>query len=134
MADINKVLLKGRLTRDPQLKYTPSGAAVCEFGLAATHKFKDKEDKLFVDCTAWGRTGEIANEYLTKGDPVLLEGRLKLDQWDDKSTGQKRSKISVTVEQLHLLGGSKGPRQDTSTRQSEPEESYTDGPDDEVPF
>ncbi|MGC4031062.1 MAG: single-stranded DNA-binding protein [Tepidisphaeraceae bacterium] len=110
MAALNKVMLIGNLTRDPQLKYLPNQTAVCEFGLAVTRKFKSangeqREDTAFVDCTVFGRGGEIFNQYMTKGKPVYVEGRLKLDQWEDKNGGGKRSKLSVVVEDFQFLGG-----------------------------
>ena len=112
MADLNKVMLIGRLTRDPQLRYLPSQSAVCDFGLAVGRKFKtangeSKEETAFIDCTVFGKGAEIFNQYMTKGKQVFLEGRLKFDQWDDKTTGQKRSKLNVVVEDFQFLG-SKG--------------------------
>ena len=98
----------GNLTRDVELRYTPSGSAVTEIGLAVNEKRKDAngqwvEETTFVDITLWGRTAEVCNEYLGKGSGVLIEGRLKLDQWDDKQTGQKRSKLRVTGERMTML-------------------------------
>lgn len=110
MASFNKVILVGNLTRDPQVRYTPSGMAVADVGLAVNHSWFDKqsnqkkEEVTFVDVTLWGRTAEIAGEYLAKGRQVLIEGRLKLDQWDDKQTGQKRSKLTVVGENMTMLG------------------------------
>lgn len=112
MASFNRVTLLGNCTRDPEQRYTPSGTAVCELGLAVNETRKGQngeriEDTVFVDVTLWGRTAEIATEYLQKGAPVLIEGRLKLDQWQDKE-GQKRSKLKVVGEKLVLLGGGRG--------------------------
>jgi len=110
MASFNKVILLGNLTRDPQVKYTPSGTAVAEVGLAVNRFWFDKqsnsrrEETTFVDVTLWGREAEVAGEYLAKGRPVLIEGRLQLDTWDDKQTGQKRSKLRVVGERMQLLG------------------------------
>lgn len=109
MADLNKVMLIGRLTRDPQLRYLPSQSAVCDFGLAVGRKFKtangeQKEETAFIDCTVFGKGAEIFNQYMAKGKQVFLEGRLKFDQWDDKTTGQKRSKLNVVVEDFQFLG------------------------------
>jgi single-strand DNA-binding protein len=110
MASFNKVILLGNLTRDPQVKYTPSGAAVAEIGLAVNRYWFDKqtnsrrEETTFVDVTLWGREAEVAGEYLAKGRPVLIEGRLQLDTWDDKTTGQKRSKLHVVGERMQMLG------------------------------
>ena len=113
MASFNKVILMGNLTRDPQLKYLPSQTAVTEFGLACNRKFKtqageDKEEVTFVDCTAFGRTGEVINQYFTKGKPIFIEGRLKYDQWEDKQGGGKRSKITVVIENFQFVGGRDG--------------------------
>ncbi|MBI3866694.1 MAG: single-stranded DNA-binding protein [Planctomycetia bacterium] len=110
MASFNKVILLGNLTRDPQVKYTPSGTAVAEIGLAVNRYWFDKqtnsrrEETTFVDVTLWARDAEVAGEYLAKGRPVLIEGRLQLDTWDDKTTGQKRSKLRVVGERMQLLG------------------------------
>jgi len=104
----NKIILAGNLTRDIELKYTQGGTAVASTAIATSRKFKaqdgtQKEEVCFVDITFFGRTGEIANQYLKKGSKVLVEGRLKLDQWTDQSGG-KRSKHSVTVDNLQMLG------------------------------
>lgn len=119
MASFNKVILLGNLTRDPQVRYTPGGQAVAEIGLAVNRSWFDKntnqrrEEVTFVDVTLWGRTAEIAGEYLAKGRQVLVEGRLQLDQWDDKETGQKRSKLRVVCENMTMVGsrqdGGRGP-------------------------
>lgn len=155
MASFNKVILMGNLTRDPQVRYTPSGTAVAEIGLAVNRSWYDKqtnsrrEETTFVDVTLWGRQAEVAGEYLSKGRPVLIEGRLQLDQWDDRESGQKRSKLRVVGENMTMLGGrSDGPRGgsspgggDRSGRapvQEAPDASfdapYDDAPDDDVPF
>ncbi len=109
MANLNKVMLIGNLTRDPELRYTPKGSAVAEFGLAINRVWyneqkQKQEETTFVDITLWARQAEIAQQYLSKGSPVYIEGRLSLDTWDDKATGQKRSKIKVVGETLQLLG------------------------------
>ena len=113
MASFNKVILMGNLTRDPELRYTPKGTALAKIGLAVNRVFTDeqgvkKEDTTFVDVTLWGRTAEIAQQYLHKGSPVFIEGRLQLDTWDDKQTGQKRSKLRVVGENVQLLGSKEG--------------------------
>lgn len=110
MADLNKVMLIGRLTRDPQLRYTPANQAVCDFGLATGRKYRtasgeEREESTFIDCTVWAKGAEIFNQYMRKGKQVFIEGRLKLDQWDDKQTGQKRSKLTVVVDNFQFLGG-----------------------------
>lgn len=113
MASFNKVILMGNLTRDPQMKYLPSQTAVVEFGLACNRRYKtqageDKEEVTFVDCTAFGRTGEVINQYFTKGKPIFIEGRLKYDSWEDKQGGGKRSKITVVIENFQFVGGRDG--------------------------
>lgn len=113
MASFNKVILMGNLTRDPEVRYTQGGTAVSEIGLAVNDRRKDAkgewiEETTFVDCTLWGRTAEIAGEYLGKGSQVLMEGRLKLDSWE--KDGQKRSKLRVVAENLRMLGGKGGGR------------------------
>ena len=111
MASFNRVILMGNLTRDPEVKYLPNSTAVGQIGLAVNRTWFDKatqqkkEEVTFVDVTLWGRDAEVAGEYLAKGRPVMIEGRLTLEQWDDKATGQKRSKLKVTGERVILLGG-----------------------------
>jgi len=136
MASFNKVILIGNVTRDPQVKRTPTGQSVTDLGLAINRFWNDKqtnqkkEETTFVDVTLWGRDAEVAGEYLAKGRPVLIEGRLQLDTWDDKTTGQKRSRLRVVCERMQLLGsrdggggGGRGPAPSQS-------ESYGSGPDD----
>lgn len=113
MADLNKVMLIGRLSRDPQLRYLPSQSAVCDFGFAVGRKFKtasgeQKEETCFLDCTVFGKGAEVFNQYMAKGRQCFIEGRLRLDSWDDKTTGQKRSKVTVVVEEFQFLDGGKG--------------------------
>jgi single-strand DNA-binding protein len=113
MADLNKVMLIGRLTRDPQLKFLPSQSQVCDFGMAVGRKYKtqageEREETTFVDCTLFGKGAEIFNQYTAKGKQVYIEGRLKLDEWDDKTTGQKRSRLTVIVENFIFLGSKDG--------------------------
>lgn len=111
MASYNKVILLGNLTRDPQVRYTPGGTAVAEIGLAVNRTWFDKqsnqrkEETTFVDVTLWGRQAEVAGEYLAKGRAVLIEGRLQLDQWEDKTSGEKRSKLKVVGEEMKMVGG-----------------------------
>ena len=111
MASFNRVILMGNITRDFEVKYLQSGMAVTEIGLAVNDRRKNQagewvEEVTFVDITLWGRTAEVAGEYLTKGSPVLIEGRLKLDQWE--ADGQKRSKLKVVGERMQMLGGRGG--------------------------
>jgi single-strand DNA-binding protein len=110
MPNLNKVMLIGNLTRDPELRRTPRGTAVTQLGLAVNRSWKNdageqQEETTFVDVEFFGRTAEVAKEYLAKGRSVFVEGRLKLDQWDDKDTGQKRQKMRVIGETLQMLGG-----------------------------
>lgn len=113
MASFNKVMLLGNCTRDPEVKYTPKGSAVTDLGLAVNRTYttdsgEKREETTFVDVTMWGRQAEVAGEYLKKGRPVFIEGRLQLDTWDDKQTGQKRSKLRVVCENFQLLGSREG--------------------------
>lgn len=113
MASVNKVMLLGNCTRDPEVKYTPKGSAVTDVGIAVNRVYttdggEKREETTFVDVTMWGRQAEIAGEYLKKGRPVFIEGRLQLDSWDDKQTGQKRSKLRVVCENFQLLGSRDG--------------------------
>ena len=108
MSSFNRIILVGNLTRDPQLSYTPANTAVCKFGIATNHKWKDREgnareEVCFVDCTVFGKAGETFNQYMTKGRSVLVEGRLKLDQWTTPE-GDKRSKHEVVVDNFTFLG------------------------------
>lgn len=118
MANLNKVMLIGNLTRDPELRHTPKGSAVADLGLAVNRKVQDgnggwKDETTFVDVTVWGSSAENAQKYLTKGRGVFIEGRLQMDVWDDKATGQKRSKLKVVADNLQFLPDGKGgtPRQ-----------------------
>ena len=137
MASFNSVTLVGNVTRDPQVKYLPSGGAVCEFGVAMNSKYKtkdgqQKEEVTFVDVTYFGKVAEVCGQYLHKGSSVLVNGRLKSDSWEDKTTGQKRSKLVVIGEGMQMLGGrgEGGPR-----HQSESSSSAEDMTGDEnVPF
>jgi single-strand DNA-binding protein len=157
MASFNKVILLGNLTRDPEIKYTPKGTAIANVGLAVNRVYSNDqgekiEETTFVDVELWGRTAEIAQEYLKKGRPVLIEGRLKLDTWDDKQTGQKRSKLRVVGEAMQLLGGrdsggggggggdyggesraSAPPRRPAPPAQK-PQDPDLDVPEDDIPF
>lgn len=152
MASFNKVVLMGNMTRDPEIKYTPNGTAVCEIGLAVNDRRKGSDgqyidETTFVDVTCWGRTAEIVNEYLAKGSPVLIEGRLKLDQWE--KDGQKRSKLRVVCENLRMIssrgggggGGNSrrgGSSDDGGGYSGGDEGGYGDGdgrpPNDDIPF
>jgi single-strand DNA-binding protein len=113
MANLNKVMLIGNLTRDPELRYTPKGTAVADIALAINRVWNNEqnvrqEETTFVDITLWGRQAELAQQYLTKGRGAYIEGRLQMDTWDDKQTGQKRSKLKVVAESLQFLPDGKG--------------------------
>jgi single-strand DNA-binding protein len=109
MPNLNKVMLMGNLTRDPEIREAGS-SKVCEFGLAMNRKWKNKDDQeqeevCFIDCTAWARTAEVIDQYFEKGKPIYVEGRLQLDQWQDKESGANRSKLKVVVERFEFLSG-----------------------------
>jgi len=113
MASLNKVMLIGNLTRDPEIRYTPKGQAVTDIGLAVnrvytTESGEKREEVTFIDVTLWGRTAEVVHQYCKKGRPLFVEGRLQLDTWDDKTTGQKRSKLKVIGDGIQLLGSREG--------------------------
>ena len=113
MASFNKVILMGNLTRDPELRYTPKGTAIAKVGLAVNRVWTNeagekKEEVTFVDVDIFGRTAENVGQYMRKGRPILVEGRLRLDQWDDKQTGQKRSRLGVVAESVQFLGSPAG--------------------------
>lgn len=142
MSSYNKVILMGNLTRDPEILYTPKGTAVAEIGLAVNRVYttdggEKREEVTFVDVTLWGRTAEIAGEYLKKGRPAFIEGRLQLDSWDDKQSGQKRTKLKVVGETLQLIGSrpqtEAPPQRPATPPPARP--SYPAAPDDdEIPF
>lgn len=139
MANFNKVLLVGNLTRDIQLRYVGSEQAVADFGLAVNRRFRSKdgqdhEEVTFVDCEAWGKQAEVMKQYLSKGRPVLIEGRLKLDQWEDKQGGGKRSKLKVVVENFQFLGAPPGGGQARTESAPPPAQEHTPVPTDDIPF
>ncbi len=108
MASLNKVMLIGNLCRDPEIKYTTNGMALCNFSIAVNRKYtpqgEEKEEVAFIDIECWGKQAESCDQYLSKGRPVFIEGRLKFDQWDDKDTGKKRSRLTVNAERVQFLG------------------------------
>ena len=113
MASYNKVLLMGNLTRDIELRQLPSGASIATIGLAVNERYKDKKDQWveranFIDCEMFGRRAEVMAQYLSKGSPVFIEGRLRLDTWQDKNDGSNRSKLKVVVENFEFVGGGQG--------------------------
>jgi single-strand DNA-binding protein len=151
MASFNKVILAGNLTRDPELRYTPKGTAVARLGIACNRKWKSetgemKEEVTFVDVDAFGKTAETIGQYLKKGRPILIEGRLRYDTWEDKQSGQKKSKLSVVLENFQFLDSSAGrgegaaeaprPRAAAGAAPAAAEPADSDGPpeSDDVPF
>lgn len=139
MPSYNRVLLMGHLTRDPIQKTLPGNTALAEFGIACNRKFKtaggeDKEEVLFVDCAAFGRTAEVIAQYFTKGKPIFVEGRLKLDSWQDKNGGGKRSKISVVVESFQFVGGNATDRGQSAGGDGEAAEEPSGIADADIPF
>ncbi len=129
MASYNRVILIGNLTRDVELRRIPNGSAVVEIGLAVNRTWFDKasnsrkEETTFVDVTLWGRTAEVAEENLSKGSGVFIEGRLNLDQWEEKESGQKRSKLKVVCEKMSMLDG---PHRDRRRREERDANRETD--------
>lgn len=157
MASYNRVLLMGNVTRDPEVKYTPKGTAVAELGLAVNRVYtadngEKREEVTFIDVTLWGRQAEVAGQYVKKGRSVFIEGRLQLDSWDDKQTGQKRSKLKVIGDNMQMIGprpdgeggggggGSSRPS-NSSSRPTPPQKKEPSDPDleppaeeDDIPF
>ena len=134
MASFNRVMLMGNLTRNPELRYTPSGNAVVDLGLAVNESYKNKagesvEQTCFVDVVVWGRQAETANEYLQKGSPVFIEGRLQFDQWENQQ-GEKRSKLRVRAERVQFLNAG-GARESAPTPPPSPSAPLGD---DDIPF
>ncbi len=155
MASYNRVILMGNLTRDPELKFLPSGNSVANFGMAISERYTDrqsgeqKENVCFVDVAAWGRQAEIVNEYLTKGSPIFIEGALKFDSWETED-GSRRSKLSVTALRIQLIGGRRdsdetgggyanaqpaaAPTNPDSYQDAPEAPSTSSGTDDDIPF
>lgn len=130
MASYNRIVLVGNLTRDPQLSYTPNNTAVCKFGIATNRSWRDREgntreETCFVDCTLFGKGGEVFNQYMSKGQMALVEGRLSLNQWTTPE-GDKRSKHEVIVENFTFLGGRGGGQQGGGQRAAAPADSRDD--------
>ena len=153
MANVNKVILIGNVTRDPEVKFTSKGSAVTDIALAINRNYtldngEKREETTYVDVELWGRLAEIAGEYAKKGRPVYVEGRLRMDSWDDKATGQKRSRMKVVGENLQLLGARTGgapqgshehesggePAPRRSAPPSRPVTPPSSEPDDDIPF
>jgi single-strand DNA-binding protein len=148
MPDVNIVILAGRLTRDPEMRYMPNGTAVAKLSMAIGHKYKDgqgqvREEVTFVDVEVFGRQVETSSQYLAKGHGLLVEGGLRLDQWEDKASGQKRSKLKVNGHRIQFMGAPKGERQGASAadqrrQKQDPKDRTTeaalDVEDDGIPF
>jgi len=149
MANLNKVLLIGNLTRDPELRHTPKGTAVGEIGLAVNRRVSDgsggwKDETTFVDVTLWGTTAENAAKYLSKGRPVFIEGRLDLQSWEDKETGQKRTKLKVIAETVQFLPSGAGKEKSLAGTTSQNSQEHrpvdqsdilgNEGEDEDIPF
>ena len=153
MANFNKVILAGNLTRDPELRYTPKGTAIAKIGIAINRNWtsetgEKREEVTFVDVDAFGKQAELIGQYFKKGRPILMEGRLKYDTWDDKQTNQKRSKLGVVMESFQFLdsrsgeGGASGAGAASRPARpapgsSDPPPSEPEGPapeEDDVPF
>ena len=137
MASYNRTILVGNLTRDPELRYIPSGTAVTDIGLAINDKRKDAsgnwvEETTFINVELWSKTAEVACQYLTKGSPVLIEGRLKLDTWE--ADGQKRSKLKVVGERLSMLGAKPKVNDEYSQPAVPAPDDHKPTPDDDLPF
>ena len=144
MPSLNKVQIMGNATRDPELSQTQSGTPVCDIGLAINRNWKTeggeaREETTFVDVTFWGRVAEVIAQYVRKGKPLYVEGRLTMDQWEDKNTGQQRSRLKVNGESFQFLGG-----RDDGAGQSQPQPQQQGNPpqeprtvgaeDDDIPF
>lgn len=143
MAYLNKVFLIGNLTRDPELRVTPKGTSIASFGIAINRQTKDdagntRDETTFVDVEAWGKQAELVAKYLAKGAPAMIEGRLKLDEWQDKTSGQKRSKLKVVLENVQFLGSKRDgepARVNEHTAPAErPQQATPPAQDDDVPF
>jgi single-strand DNA-binding protein len=158
MPNLNKVMLMGNLTRDPEIKYTPKGMAIAHFGIAVNRVWSNEagekqEEVTFIDIEMFGRKAEVVGEYFKKGKPIYVEGRLKLDQWDDKTSGQKKSKLKVVGETFEFLGSREGggggggggehgegrppsrpPGKPAPPPQRPPADPDLDAPEDEIPF
>lgn len=140
MANLNRVTLIGNLTRDVEVKYTGKGTAIADISIAVNRKWKDqdnqmKEETTFVDLTAFGKTAELAQQYLSKGSSCYFEGRLNLETWEDKTTQQKRTKIKVIIENMQFLGSKKdsGNSPQSAAKSGNSPQSAADD-DDSIPF
>ena len=148
MRGFSKAIITGNLTRDPELRTTPNGSSVCSFSVAVNRVFKDssgsqQEDVSFIDCSAWGKLGEMINQYAKKGSGVLVSGRLDQRSWEDKNSGQKRSRVEIVVEDFNFVGENNsrdgGSRNFGAAKEVEEEAAPVEMPDEpidlsEIPF
>lgn len=137
MASVNKVIIVGNLTRDPELRYTPKGTACCEIGLAVNRKYKPeggavREEVTFLDVVIWDKRAEVVTKYLKKGAGIYIEGRLQMDSWEDKVTGQKRSKIRIVAEDFQFID--RAPKADSTTPAASTGPVTPTAADDDGPF
>lgn len=140
MRGFSKAIITGNLTRDPELRTTPNGASVCSFSVAVNRVYRDsngeqKEDVSFIDCSAWGKLGEMISQYAKKGSGVLVSGRLDQRSWEDKTTGQKRSRVEIVVEDFNFTGSAPGNGGSTSFGASDaaPADNTTEDIPDDIP-
>lgn len=143
MSSYNRVILMGNVTRDPELKHLQGDKAVCTFGVAVNHSYKSasgerKEEVTFVDCDAWGKTAEMIAQYFTKGKPIMLEGRLRMDSWEAKDGGGKRTKLKLVVDSFAFVG-SKGDGEPAApasrpARAAQPAATYEPMQEEDIPF
>jgi len=147
MPNLNKVMLMGNITRDIEMRTLPGGNSIAQIGLAINRQWQDKdgqkkEEVTWVDCEAWGKTAEVMHKFLGKGRPVYIEGRLKLDQWDDKESGQKRSKMKVVIENFQFIDSKpegerdvqQQPAQRRAPRPTAPVQAAQEMNPDDIPF
>ncbi len=154
MASLNKVMLIGNLTRDPELRVTLKGAPICTFSLAVNRKFRDesgtdREEVTYIDIEAWGKAGENISKYCIKGRPLFVEGRLRFDQWEDKNTKEKRNRMKVVCENFQFLSKSRGegdgieggsryfsptPRSSASSAPHQPDSTKQETLEEDIPF
>ena len=137
MRGFSKAIITGNLTRDPELRTTPNGASVCSFSVAVNRVYRDsngeqKEDVSFIDCSAWGKLGEMINQYAKKGSGVLVSGRLDQRSWEDKTSGQKRSRVEIVVEDFNFTGSAPAGGAPSASASSAPSDMPDDIPDEEI--
>ncbi|MBO7132319.1 single-stranded DNA-binding protein [Candidatus Saccharibacteria bacterium] len=137
MRGFSKAIITGNLTRDPELRTTPNGASVCSFSVAVNRVYRDsngeqKEDVSFIDCSAWGKLGEMINQYAKKGSGVLVSGRLDQRSWEDKTSGQKRSRVEIVVEDFNFTGSAPAGGASSASASSAPSDMPDDIPDEEI--